>query len=290
MNQETSVILQGPLHSNTAQAVNNYFNYVDNIVVSFWNTDDKMLLETIANKEQLIASGRLLFVENEYHINPNAFNLDNVYYQVYSTLKACEKVHTKYCIKLRTDQYYENLTHILELLVSHECKYICSNQHVRSDDMYKFHASDNIIAMSTDVMIKTFRISYERLVRNAFVLMSGAYMYTDDATILTPALFQKYINYKRTGAQFVTKYPDKPQIHTVQVLPHHGIGVTPEQLITTSYFLAKRLLPAPEDSRELMKLHVHIFKVELLGAHMNKRGGTEVIRSFVQEIHDINDI
>jgi hypothetical protein len=191
---------------------------------------------------------------------------------------------------MRSDQYFENLQPLFEAIIENPNKFVCSNLHVRPDYLYKYHASDNIIATNTQDLLRTFEVAYERISKNAFVLLSGAYMYTDDTSILTPDLFNKYIDYNRTSNVFVTKYPDKPQIHSLQILPHYGVGVTPEQIVTTSYLLAKRILPVPQQSRDIMKKNIFIFKVESLGDHVNKLGGVDVLRSHVDEIHYINDI
>jgi hypothetical protein len=288
MKDKFTLIIQGPLHKNCIKGINeNYFNFVDCIILSFWDTDNLKLLEEI--DPSLINNKKLILQKNSFHIDPNAFNQDNIYYQVYTTLKGLKKSNTEYSIKIRCDQWYENLSPILECVLQNDNKFVCSNQHFRPDFLYKYHAGDNIIGMKTQDLLNTFQTCYDRLTKNAFVLLSGAYMYTDNQELLTPKLFQKYIQYKRNNLEFITKHDDKPILHTVKILRDYGIGIAPEQMIATSYLISKNILPIPENSKSIVKDNFFIFKVEDLGGHLNKHNVNTVLRNDAVEIHDIND-
>ena len=200
-----------------------------------------------------------------------------------------KKSNTEYSIKIRCDQWYENLSPILECVLQNDNKFVCSNQHFRPDFLYKYHAGDNIIGMKTQDLLNTFQTCYDRLTKNAFVLLSGAYMYTDNQELLTPKLFQKYIQYKRNNLEFITKHDDKPILHTIKILRDYGIGIAPEQMIATSYLISKNILPIPENSKSIVKDNFFIFKVEDLGGHLNKHNVNTVLRNDAVEIHDIND-
>jgi len=115
-------------------------------------------------------------------------------------------------------------------------------------------------------------------------------MYTDNQDLLTPKLFQKYIQYKRNNLEFLTKHHDKPVIHTIKILRDYGIGITPEQMIATSYLISKNILPIPENSISIVKDNFFIFKVEDLGKHLNKYNQNTILRNTAVEIHEINDL
>lgn len=270
-----TLVIQGPLHENSIYGLlNNYPEYTDNIIVSHWDTDNPELFRYF--KEYSIQAE---VITNKQNIDYNIFNGQNVYYQVYNTLKGLEKVKTEYVIKLRSDQWFGNLEPFFEAVLQNPDKYTCSNLHFRPDSLIKYHPSDKVIGGKTDLILNTFNNALYRLKNNVQALLAGAFMFSDDKSICTPELFNKYIklyNYADQNRQLVTQYPETPQIGTIQILPAGYIGIVPEILIGTSFLFAKHIFPNPDKSIEIVKENFNIVRVEDMVPYINKFGTNEI--------------
>lgn len=282
-----TLVFQGPLHQNFIYGLlNNYKEYTDNIVVSHWDSDNLDLLEyfTEYNIQPTL-------VTNKSHKAYNAYNNQNVYYQVYTTLSGLEKVTTPYVLKLRTDQWYGNLEPFLNAVRQEPNKFICTNLHFRPDHICKYHPSDKLIGSNTQDLLKTFQIASHRVKHEVVAMMAGAYMYTENRDIISEeALFDDIgiYSYADTNRKLATQYPEKPLLGTVQVTPVAYIGIVPEVLIGTSYLLAKNIYPSPKDSIRIVKENFNIVQVESMVPYVNKQGTNEIEHNFV-EIHNIED-
>jgi hypothetical protein len=270
-----TLVIQGPLHENSIYGLlNNYKEYTDNIILSHWDSDDMEMLRYISEYNLNVK-----IITNKMHIDYNVFNGQNVYYQVYNTLEGLKEVKTKYVIKLRTDQWFGNLTPFFESVKNNKEKYTCSNLHFRPDNLYKFHPSDKLIGGKTELIKKTFELSLYRLKNNVQALMAGAYMYSDDKSICSPDLFKKYIktySYSDPTRPLATQYPDHPMLGTIQILPAGYIGIVPEMLIGTSFLFSKNIFPNPDDSINIVKNNFNIVKVEDMVPYVNKFGSNEI--------------
>lgn len=280
-----TLVIQGPLHQNAIYGLlNNYKDYTDHIILSHWDTDDQQLLRYIEEYQLPVK-----VVTNTMHVDYNTFNGQNMYYQVYNTMKGLELVETEYVIKLRTDQWFGNLEPFFQAVIAEPDKYTCANLHFRPDKLFKYHPSDKLIGGQTDIIKKTFEIAMGRLKNNAQALLAGAYMYSDDREVCTPDLLSKYIksySYADTNRKLVTQYPETPLLGTIQILPAGYIGIVAEMLIGTSFLFAKKIFPNPDRSVELVKENFRIVCVEDMLPYINK-SGTDVIEHNSEEINSI---
>ncbi len=282
-----TLVIQGPLHENLFSGLNNnYLDYTDNIVVSHWDTDNIILQNKLKNY-------KIKSIANIFHKNFNIYNNQNVYYQVLSTLNGLKHIETEYVIKLRSDQWIGNLEPLFNSILNpvNKDKYVCSNLHFRPDKLFKFHPSDKIIGGATDLILKTFTIALYRITYNVQALLAGAFMYTDDRSILPENMVEKYIeyyNFADINRQIVSLYPNKAQAGTIQVLPAHYIGIVPEVLIGTSFLFAKKIFPDPLNSIEIVKNNFEIVQVEDMFPYINKELSSIVEHNSL-EISDISD-
>jgi len=74
----------------------------------------------------------------------------NINYQVVSTLNALEFVKTKYCIKVRGDEFWTYPENIYQAIISQPDKLHCSSVFFRAWQYAEYHMSDHIIASTTD--------------------------------------------------------------------------------------------------------------------------------------------
>jgi hypothetical protein len=282
-----TLMFQGPLHKNFIHGLlNNYKTYTDNIVISHWDTDDIDLLEYL---HEYNIPHKL--VTNTFHKEYNVYHNQNVYYQVYTSLRGMQKVTTPYVLKMRTDQWYGNLVPMFEAVRKYPNKYVCANLHFRPESLVKYHGSDKLIGSNTADMLKTFEVAEHRVVNNAVALAAGAYMYTDDRAIITEEEMLNDLaiySYAMPNRPLATQYPEKPLLGTIQIFPSGYIGISPEMVISTSYLLAKEIYPSPAKSAEIVKEHFYIVKVEDMVPYVNKDGTSEIEHNSL-EIHTIED-
>jgi hypothetical protein len=281
-----TLVIQGPLHKNSIHgALNNYSEYTDNIIFSHWKTDNVSMFDELRNKNILFRG-----VGSTPHKNFNAFNNQNVYYQVYTTLAGMEIVTTPYVIKLRSDQWYGDLVPFFEQVRREPSKYTCANLHFRPDNLYKYHPSDKLIGGRTVDLLKTFTIAMERITLNVQAMLAGAYMYYDGLNIGSESMFSDVEMYDHADQNrpIFTRYPEKPLLGTIQILPAGYIGLVPEMVIGTSFLFAKGIYPSPNNSVEIVKDNFRIVRVEDMLPYLNKDGGTKIEHNST-EIHRIED-
>jgi hypothetical protein len=276
-----TLVFQGPLHQNFIYGLlNNYKEYTDNIIISHWDTDNLDLLQYIIEYN---ISAKI--ITNKFHKNINVFNGQNVYYQVFNTLRGLEEVNTEYVVKLRTDQWFGNLEPFFEKILKNDTKYVCSNLHFRPDGLMKYHPSDKLIGGRSEILLDTFKIAMERITNNSQILLAGGYMYSDDNTVCTDELISKYLkhyDYSNPNRTLFTKYPEIPQIGTIQILPAGYIGTVPEIIIGTSFLFSKKIFPNPDNSIQLVKDNFEIVRVEDMIPYVNKFGTSEIEHNSIE--------
>lgn len=276
-----TLMFQGPLHKNFIYGLlNNYKEYTDHIVISHWDTDDLQLLDYLG--EHNIRHTR---VTNKFHTEYNVYHNQNVYYQVYTSVKGMEQVTTPFVMKLRTDQWFGNLVPMFEAVRTYQNKYVCANLHFRPDALVKYHASDKLIGGNTNDMLETFKIADHRIRHNAVALMAGAYMFTDDRSVVSEERMLQDLaiySYNNPNRSLVTTYPRKPLLGTIQTFQSQYIGVAPEIVISTSYLFAKKIYPSPEDSVSIVKNNFHVVRVEDMLPYVNKEGEDDVEHNSVE--------
>jgi hypothetical protein len=143
---DVTIVLQGRLHLNGWGCINKYKKF-GKVIVSCWEDD---LNPHSAEDIKIIRSK---YPRNQF------YNSSNFYYQCYSSLAGLLAVDTPFVIKVRSDEYYEDLNILLEKMSRQPHKMITNNVFFRIDSERKFHVSDHLIAGSTRDMIRTFQIA-----------------------------------------------------------------------------------------------------------------------------------
>lgn len=282
-----TLMFQGPLHKNFVYGLlNNYKEYTDHIIISHWDTDDVELLDYLTEYNI-----KHTLVTNTFKKNYTAYQNQNVFYQVYTSLKGLEKVTTPFVLKMRTDQWFGNLEPMFDRVRKNPTKYVCSNLHFRPDKLLKYHPSDKLVGGNTTDLTNTFRIAVDRCMNHQLPLMAGAYMFTEDRSIIAEddmLVDVGMYTYADINRKLVTQYPEKPLIGTCQILPAGYIGVVPEVLIGTSYLMARGIYPSPKDSIRIVKDNFDIVRVEDMTPYINKEGDNHIEHNS-QEIDTIED-
>lgn len=260
-----TILIQGKLHENSIRGINtNYRKFTKNIVLSHWDSDDLSLLSSI-NKNEI----NLTIIETPYIILVSEFNEGNIYRQTCTSLAGLQHISTKYVIKLRSDNWFEDLTPIFEGILYNETKMISSNLYFRPDTLYKYHFSDQYFGGNTEIILLMFKIALYRIRYNSYFLNIGAYMYSKDPILFPQILFDKYITPLQTNKK---------------------LHVLPEQLLTTSYLFGKGIQCLPENSNQTMINNFVIVPIETLGKIINKQGGDIVLYDNKTQINNILEI
>jgi len=139
----TSLIIQGPVRPNTLKCLQNIIRYANNFSAIIFSTfhEESGLFYAV---KSYCENNNVIFLA----INPPSikytYNYSNIYYQVISTLSACEKLDTEFVIKIRSDETYSNLNKLYDL--ADEQKINFSNIFFRSlKCVRKFPVAKNIL-------------------------------------------------------------------------------------------------------------------------------------------------
>lgn len=90
------------------------------------------------------------------NILPRNFGRQNINLNIYSTLMGLVKVKTKYCIKIRGDEYYSNIDYILKELNNNSKKLHTIPVFMRGWRVWPFHMSDHLTCGLTENLLLMF--------------------------------------------------------------------------------------------------------------------------------------
>lgn len=157
--KELTIIIQGRCEDEQLYLwLNKYENY--NIIISKWN--DYKIPFTIPNNWKVINTD-----EPDFDFNGKGL-LQNIEYQITSTLNGINHVETKYSIKVRGDEYISSIEKIYQKIKLNEEKIVCSSIYFRPIDSpnwnYPFHISDHIIGGTTHNIKLMFETAKQNLI------------------------------------------------------------------------------------------------------------------------------
>ena len=149
------LLIQGPLHYRLLESIPNYIQYSDVVISTCTPVTDieNQLLDKIKELTSLPLANKLSVVYQP-NIEYMWFNGQNIYKQTISTLYGLQLCHKEFTIKLRTDEFFENLNPFIAAL--NKDKIICSDFFYNG--LYPMHISDHIIGMLTSDMVRVFNI------------------------------------------------------------------------------------------------------------------------------------
>lgn len=156
---EKSIIIHGPLHENTIKSVNKYKDYANLILVHPKPLDDRTkkiyneLSDLTLNNENM----SIMIYGNVYD---NKFdNYQNRYYHFLSSVIGFNTCKTEYCLKMRSDEYYDNIEPFFNAIFENTDKMVTSDTYFRKSTAYVFHPSDHLIGGKTKVLRKVFALA-----------------------------------------------------------------------------------------------------------------------------------
>ena len=147
--EDCTILIQGPIDSNMFVTYDMYKK--NKIVFSTWKSDS-VLEKTLLSLE----SDRVKIVIDELPDTENVVNTSNRYYQIISCLNGLKLVDTKYVIKVRTDEYFNNLSLLYDLCKKDPSKLITSTIFFRKTFSVPYHVSDHVICSKTKDLLNLY--------------------------------------------------------------------------------------------------------------------------------------
>ena len=217
--EDVTIIIQGKLEQETYDfCIKNYRNCF--VIISTW-ADCKIDFSNIPPNIKVILSPL-----------PTIDGIQNLNYQLVSTLNALELVKTKYTIKMRGDEFYSYPENIYEFTKLEPNKLHTSPIFFRAWQFAEYHMSDHLISGTTENMLILFKSTKANLESGRLNVSK----WKEDG------VFKKYVS-----------------------------SHSPEERLTKSYLEAKEPNRFDkEDGRVLMKEHFQILNVDLLKPYKMK--------------------
>jgi hypothetical protein len=153
MQDDYTLLIQGPANTITTLALNAYAQSHTNIVWSTWNDPaTESILDRIPTSIKVIQTDVLL--------NSNLKNIDNnqsKYLQMVTSTKGLENITTPYTIKLRSDEFYSNLDPFINAFKIN--KIFTNNIFFRKTKTCVYHPSDHLMSGKTEWLLNMFKES-----------------------------------------------------------------------------------------------------------------------------------
>lgn len=177
INSNLTIVIQGNLQQETLEFYKqNYYSY--NVIISTWTNNHTVQSIGEIPENWIIVKNR----------RPRDHGHQNIYLQIYSTLYGLEKVNTKYCIKMRADEYISNIDYIYKYILNNDNKLYTLPIWFRRWDHFAYHISDHLIAGSTDNLRLMFKTALNRQKDHvAEVVLTRGYLEQK-----IPDIYQKY--------------------------------------------------------------------------------------------------
>lgn len=161
-----TILIQGPLREVSLKNVNNYLKF-GKVVISHWDQDDTSLLNLIDSSH--FDSGRVT-VCSQYMQSREEWEstwdgdvkVQSTFpWAVKTTYYGLQHVNTKYVVKVRSDEMFEDLSPIIDLFLKTK-KMVFGNIYAYKFNHDPYKIGDHIFVDFTDKLIKT----YEKIIES----------------------------------------------------------------------------------------------------------------------------
>ena len=157
---DCSLIIHGPLHVNTIFTVYKYLHDYKIIICCPKPENKKIysILKEIRTLTDLEDSDISLIVYNNI-LDELYNNNQNRYFHFSSVDSALQLCNTKYSVKIRSDEFYSNLSFFFNEINKNESKIITNDVFFRKSESYPLHPSDHLVGGTTKLLKKVFNLS-----------------------------------------------------------------------------------------------------------------------------------
>jgi hypothetical protein len=243
--EDILVIVQGPEYEATKTTIEYLRSFgfsKENIILSTYKKEEKEAIEY----DCMIAEVNEIKPNTNY--NFDVLNKNNYANQILTTSNAFKTISElelsyKYVIKIRSDEYYEDYSGLIEKMEDNPSKIICSNLFFRKD--FPYHIGDHIMAGTYKNMAGMFAACSEKLVK----------------PVSSPLELQNYLlkdNYKKYIFNNYYNGPSK----FIEMLE---INNPPECRLAINYLIYKGHEPLCKRHKELMNKYFDVIDIGKMG-------------------------
>ncbi len=160
---EISIVIQGKAHGHSLSNIKRYREYGP-VILSCYEMDDLSSFD-LGDTQVIKSYGPLCNCTN-----------GNIHYQCWTTLQGLNAVRTKYALKVRSDEKYENLQPIIDTIKANQD---LENSFVSSNIFFKgkvepLHPSDHLFGGSTFYLKRAFSILLNVIYNSPNPYLTGA--------------------------------------------------------------------------------------------------------------------
>ena len=152
-----TILIQGPLNRVSLDYVDKY-KKIGPVILSFWKNDKNKVRHPVLNDPSI------KLIENNSVNKSDIFSPDNRLKQWQTTYEGLKYCSTKFVIKLRSDEYFENLETIIEEFKKDVGKMTTLNVFLKlNHKRYCYHISDHIIICNTLIFRNSLKLLFNDL-------------------------------------------------------------------------------------------------------------------------------
>ena len=154
--KDVTFVIQGPANSISISNIDNLLKF-GKVIISCYNTDD-LQKYNIPSEVKVIQNPPA----TEHSLWHPRKNIQNSFFQAYTTLNGLNHVDTEFAIKMRGDESFEDFSSFIEKMKQSPEKYTTINFLFRKDSHFKFHPSDHLFGAKTSILKDAFNILFHR--------------------------------------------------------------------------------------------------------------------------------
>jgi hypothetical protein len=140
------IVVQGPFHEQCRQSLDEYSKYGEVVISTYRNSGSSIPLTYYPHINVL---------ENTLP-KVDWYNVNNIYYQAYSTYRGLRVLNTEYTIKVRANESYSDISKFVQKMLDNPDKVITNNVAFPRTSIQPLHPSDHMIGCKTWLMQDTF--------------------------------------------------------------------------------------------------------------------------------------
>lgn len=152
--KDVTFVIQGPANSISISSIDNLLKF-GKVVISCYDTD---------NLEKYSIPSEVKVIRNppatHHPMWHPSKNIQNSFFQAYTTLSGLNHVDTEFAIKMRGDESFECFSSFIEKMKQFPEKYTTINFLFRKDSHFKFHPSDHLFGCKTSILRDAFNILF----------------------------------------------------------------------------------------------------------------------------------
>lgn len=204
-----TMVIQGPIHRNmlTMCLLHPHIN----TIISTWD-DPNWTHPTVREYLKSIERPNLQIIVNrplKQEKLDKVYNKQNRYLQFLSTSKGLMWSQTKYTIKIRSDEYYSDLTPLMYTLIQDDSKLVTNDVFFRRSEYLRYHPSDHIICGQTHKMKELFSKLMYDCQFNHDALKYAPFDQFDFFIFVEQQIAMKWIEMHEKIDQYPYKFPAK---------------------------------------------------------------------------------